>query len=275
MKLIEQYIQSKTGNNNDCEDEIFFSNDFAAVIDGATSKSALKYKNRFLGKVSSIILKHSLKSLDLRSSAEDAISYLTERIYKFYQENNMTEHVIQNPVDRPSASIVIYSKFRNEIWMVGDCQCMIDNNKYYNKKLIDELLSNVRSLYLQMEEILGHKVTTNGLDVGREFIKPLLEKQSLFQNSNINSDYTYGVIDGFEVPKDEIKKIIVPPKVKSIILASDGYPILCSTLKQSEKKLQDILDQDPMCYKEYKTTKGIMENNVSFDDRAYIRIQRD
>ena len=33
-----------------------------------------------------------------------------------------------------------------------------------------------------------------------------------------------------------------------------------------------LLDTDPLCINEYLATKGVMEGNVSFDDRAYVRI---
>ena len=38
MKVLEQFIESKTGNQSLCEDSIFLNESFAAVIDGATSK---------------------------------------------------------------------------------------------------------------------------------------------------------------------------------------------------------------------------------------------
>ena len=36
--ILESYVQSKTGNEADCEDVIHISEHFIAVIDGATSK---------------------------------------------------------------------------------------------------------------------------------------------------------------------------------------------------------------------------------------------
>ena len=51
-------------------------------------------------------------------------------------------------------------------------------------------------------------------------------------------------------------------------------------MKQSKKDimlcekdaLQDLLEQDPMCFRLYPSTKGVKPGNVSFDDRAYCRI---
>ena len=57
------------------------------------------------------------------------------------------------------------------------------------------------------------------------------------------------------------------------MLASDGYPDLKETLAASEERLQEILDDDPLLFRKYKATKGMHEGNVSFDDRAYVKLK--
>jgi len=57
------------------------------------------------------------------------------------------------------------------------------------------------------------------------------------------------------------------------VLASDGYPDLKETLAASEERLQEILDDDPLLFRKYKATKGMHEGNVSFDDRAYVKLK--
>lgn len=52
-----------------------------------------------------------------------------------------------------------------------------------------------------------------------------------------------------------------------------GYPVLQRTLADSEAKLEEVLEQDPLCFRMYKTTKGLVEGNVSFDDRSYLRFR--
>jgi glycerophosphoryl diester phosphodiesterase len=56
------------------------------------------------------------------------------------------------------------------------------------------------------------------------------------------------------------------------VLASDGYPYLKDTLIASEQALQELLQNDPMLFRDYKTTKSVQEGNLSFDDRAYLKI---
>jgi len=66
---------------------------------------------------------------------------------------------------------------------------------------------------------------------------------------------------------------IASANVKSheIVLASDGYPFLKSTLEASEKALEELLKHDPQCVNSFIATKGLVEGNKSFDDRTYIR----
>lgn len=273
MEIIKQYLKSKTLNEEDCEDSIFVSDDFAAVIDGATSKSHRKYKGMMSGKFISKLVCQAINSLPIEFSAEKAINFLSNSVLSFYNEYGIVKELENNPVERASASVIIFSKFKNEIWMLGDCQCIVDGKRYTNNRYIDELLSNVRSFYLQTEfKKNKHLNFHEGIDPGREFILPLLERQSLLENSSVKSEFTFGVIDGFKVPRKEIKVIkLSNPKI--IILASDGYPKLYSNFLKSETYLQKIIDEDPLCYKNFKSTKGLSKGNISFDDRAYLKIK--
>jgi len=273
MKVLEQNLISKTHNPSDCEDSIFVSDDFAAVIDGVTSKSTWKHSNETSGRLCSQLLKKTMEELPVKSTAGQAIELLTSAVFSRYKELGIEEQVKNFPAERASACIVIYSKYRNEIWMVGDCQCMVDKTYYSNAKPIDRLLSDIRSFYIQTELKLGKSCDDlQANDSGREFISALLERQSLFQNSFDKIEFNYGVIDGFKVPESEIKvfKLLHPTK---IILASDGYPRLFETLAESEEYLEKILRKDPLCFQEFKSTKGLKPGNSSFDDRAYLSIE--
>ena len=56
------------------------------------------------------------------------------------------------------------------------------------------------------------------------------------------------------------------------MLASDGYPTLLPTLHESEKALAQHLTDDPQNITDFIATKGLVDGNVSFDDRAYIKL---
>ena len=104
-------------------------------------------------------------------------------------------------------------------------------------------------------------------------IYPFLQKQALLQNCPIEGQrFAFPVFDGFPI---QMKQVNVFPvgNADEIILSSDGYPHLYSTLHESECYLADILEKDPLCMRLYKSTKGVQKGNCSFDDRAYLRIK--
>jgi len=66
-------------------------------------------------------------------------------------------------------------------------------------------------------------------------------------------------------------KIKIADTVKQIVISSDGYPFLKPTLQESEKMLATLIKEDPLLYKKFKSTKGIVKTNYSYDDRTYVR----
>ena len=78
-------------------------------------------------------------------------------------------------------------------------------------------------------------------------------------------------MDGFEIDMNQV--IVVPIEADEIILASDGYPNLFDTLKESEFFLKKVINEDPMLIRLFKSTKGVQKGQDSFDDRAYVRVK--
>ncbi len=85
----------------------------------------------------------------------------------------------------------------------------------------------------------------------------------------------YAAIDGFSIPDDGVVVEPIPDDVTQIVLASDGYPFLRQSLTESEQCLADLLQRDPLLFRDYKSTKGLVAGNASFDDRAYVKIRLD
>lgn len=273
FKIIEKSIMGKNNDPQNCEDKIFILDNFVCVVDGATSKSEKLYNGEKSGSIIIKIVEKEFANIPINTNFIDLVRQLTNVIKDFYLKNNLYEHMKSNPVDRFSASLVIYSNYHNEVWMIGDCQCMVGKTIYTNHKIIDDIIGNIRAFFLEAEIAQGK--TVNELiqnDSGREFILPLLIRQSLFQNTRIDSIYNYSVIDGFEVNLKETRIIKVDDR--SIVLASDGYPKLYDTLHQSEEYLEYVLKNDPLCIKLLKSTKGLTKNSNSFDDRSYIKIEK-
>jgi hypothetical protein len=273
MRVVEQYRNAKNGDLTTCEDGLFFNNHFAAVIDGVTSKSLRRWDGQTSGQVAMTLILQTLPQLAQDVTVIEAFKRINQAFLNWYSGQGLYEHMAQTPLERCSACLIIYSRYANQLWIVGDCQAGIDGKVITNTKPGDSLFGQVRAFFLESELLLGKSL--NDLlenDTGREFILPLLERESLFQNTGKSAEFGSFAVDGFLNAAEGVSIIDVPPNTQSIVLASDGYPVLLPDLAQSEKALAEILKKDPLCFREFKSTKGLKKGNISFDDRAYIRL---
>lgn len=276
MKVIESKIEGKKSPES-CEDGLVVTADFIAVIDGSTSKTphhlSPDMKNgRYAMVLISEYIQHELKP---ESTVEDFCEGVTSYIYnKVYRQQGIEEQMQAHPEERLTASAILYSKARNEVWMVGDCQANIDGKLYENNKPFEEIVARRRV------ELIRRGFTPQE---ARKTIEPLLI-QAMLEGQN----KTYTVIDGFPIYQKGVKVVSLnapqknvetdvadslPLPTKEIVLASDGYPFLKPTLTESEEALAHLLAYDPQCTHEFIATKGIVVGNKSFDDRTYIRFQ--
>ena len=276
MKVIESKIEGKKSPES-CEDGLVVTADFIAVIDGSTSKTphhlSPDMKNgRYAMVLISEYIQHELKP---ESTVEDFCEGVTSYIYnKVYRQQEIEEQMQAHPEERLTASAILYSKAKNEVWMVGDCQAIIDGKLYENNKPFEDIVARRRV------ELIRQGFTPQE---ARKTIEPLLI-QAMLEGQN----KTYTVIDGFPIYQKGVKVVSLnapqknvetdvadslPLPTKEIVLASDGYPFLKPTLTESEEALAHLLAYDPQCTHEFIATKGIVVGNKSFDDRTYIRFQ--
>lgn len=276
MKVIESKIEGKKSPES-CEDGLVVTADFIAVIDGSTSKTphhlSPDMKNgRYAMVLISEYIQHELKP---ESTVENFCEGVTSYIYnKVYRQQGIEEQMQAHPEERLTASAILYSKAKNEVWMVGDCQAIIDGKLYENNKPFEDIVARRRV------ELIRQGFTPQE---ARKTIEPLLI-QAMLEGQN----KTYTVIDGFPIYQKGMKVVSLnapqknvetdvadslPLPTKEIVLASDGYPFLKPTLTESEEALAHLLAYDPQCTHEFIATKGIVVGNKSFDDRTYIRFQ--
>lgn len=161
-----------------------------------------------------------------------------------------------HPEERITASAILYSKARREVWMVGDCQAIIDGKLYENGKPYEQEIAAKRASLIKQ----GMPPAEARRQIEPWLIKAMLEGQNK----------SYAVIDGFPICREGIRVVSVPTP-SEIVLASDGYPFLKPTLSESERALGDQLGRDPQNINTFVATKGLVEGNKSFDDRTYIR----
>lgn len=273
MKLLEHYIKGKKENQDLSEDLFVFNDHFAAVIDGATNVSGGMYGNKTPGRIAAETIQACIEKLPPEVSLSDMIETVTWKMQEAHHTYKMKEAIEKDRWKAPTASVVLYSRFYQEVWQIGDCQLMIDGKLYLNEKYVDKITAEARAMYLEAE--LNQGKTVDELlenDTGWQFVQPLIRQQHYLQNAPDNQ-YGFEVFNGFPVDMSKIKVTRVPKTARQIVLASDGYPFLEATLQESEDKLARLLKEDPLCFRKYKLAKGLMKGNHSFDDRTYLRME--
>lgn len=293
MKIIESSIIGKKSPEA-CEDGMVVTDDFIAVIDGSTSKTP-KHLNPDMknGRYAMMLISEYIREeLKADASVDDFCQGVTAYIYnKVYEKLGVEERLKEHPEERLTASAILYSRTRNEVWMVGDCQAIIDGKLYENGKPYEEKIARKRVELIEQ-----------GLSPAeaRKQIEPLLIEAMLS-----GQNQTYPVIDGFPIYREGVKVVSVSDSCSvqdsvpasnsipasdsvpcsdsvsasgtflvsssEIVLASDGYPFLEPTLAASEAALAEQIANDPQNIHSFIATKGIVEGNKSFDDRTYIR----
>lgn len=208
-----------------------------------------------------------IKDMRKDINVDDFCNEITARINGIYKAYGINMTMLKNePVMRMTSSVVVYSKKRREIWMVGDCQCMINGVLHENTKPCEKLVAEKRAAIIC--KALDNGATVAQIqddDIGRRAIEPDLKESCKMQNID------YSVVDGFPIPLSKVKVIRLEDNPAEIVLASDGYPNLKPTLEESECELNRILSEDPLCIKLNVATKGLAKGRLSFDDRTYIR----
>lgn len=258
------------------EDVIIATDDFVAVIDGATSKSKKKFsESESNGRLAAILTMNVVRQLPRETSCDKFCLMATDVIRAIYLNAGIYERVKTYAEERLTASVVVYSRFRNEIWMVGDCQALVNGITYNHPKPTDARLAAKRANYIhQRLSEGGDPADFTVHDSGRDIILQELVDSCSLQNPDSPQKDAFSVVDGFDINMSLVRIIPLPDDVKEIVLASDGYPVLASTLCKTECLLHELLNADPLCIGKFKSTKGKMQGAKSFDDRSYIRIKR-
>lgn len=266
MKIIEEFIKGKRPRQSECEDGYVIKPQFVAVIDGVTSKGKHLWESKYQsGCYATRKVKEFLSGDVEKLTAEELFSSLSRYLMEAYKRE-LGEDVVE---ERLRACIIVYNGIYKEIWSYGDCQCMLDGKVYKDDKEIDNIFAKKRSDIIKKALEDGMKeeeLIVN--DVGRKAILEDIKEQFSYENKMC--ELGYPVLNGDDIIPEMIKKLSVS-EAAEVVLASDGYPILCDTLEKSEKELKRLLEEDPLCIGENMGTKGVQPELDSFDDRCYVR----
>ena len=280
MEIIEQTLVGKNPRKKS-EDGIVVSADFIAVIDGSTSKS--QYRHSWFhsnGRYAMLLTARYIRKMPKQTTCEEFMHGVTASIRKHYRKSMMTR-LAEHPEDRLTCSVILFSRLRREIWMVGDCQGLLipkaptsdafpsGSSPIFldNPKPAEAELAAMRAE--EVKRLLDEGRTVNELlcnDIARPSIIPNMLDSMKQQN------VCYSVVDGFAIDRKHVRVIPLDFQPWEIVLASDGYPFLCPTLTESEAALAQQRKEDPLNIgPRFQATKGFHPDFNSFDDRAYIR----
>lgn len=269
IKILERLTVGKHSPAT-CEDGIVATDSHVAVIDGSTSKAAVQLQPTMRnGRLAMMLVKEVIEHLPPAATCQDFCELVTRHIHDCYVEHHLSDdRLSSHPEERLTASVALYSLYHDEVWMVGDCQCLAADKYYDNPKPGEERIARKRAGIIRkmLEERKADVETLQRHDLGRDVIVSEIIQTCHSQNK------LFSVADGFPVAMHHVRRIDVSG-VSEIVLATDGYPFLLPTMESSEKALSRQLREDPLCVRQFLATKGLMAGNVSFDDRAYVRFR--
>lgn len=181
MRIIERYCQGKRNDQSLNEDGFIVTDDFAAVVDGVTSKSIRYLWRPSGGVIAKNLALETIAALPAEADMRQVQSAIDGRLREAYRSTGTRDHgpapsgapansrdeatdaevmyghtggspvthdyavFEREPVERLQANAVIYSVRRHEAWLFGDCQIMVNGVQIPTIKRVDELLGELRA----------------------------------------------------------------------------------------------------------------------------------
>lgn len=266
--IVEHFIKGKKPQEERCEDALVINEHFVAIVDGATSKSARLDSVTTPGRLLAQALANAVREWEPHVTARSAIDQLTAVAKALNAQRAASNEELA------SASVIIFSFARREIWRVGDCLLRLGSIEYPPKNDLEQSVASVRAAYNQIMLRTGKSIADlRARDFGRELVLPLLKTQNVLANDDSESRFAFGVINGVTVPNRHFEVFTLPPDCSDVVMCSDGYPKAYASLREAESALSDALTADPLCIAQMIATKGIGLDDCSYDDRAYVRLR--
>ena len=284
MRKIEIIEKQTIGKNpkKKSEDGIVITDNFIAVIDGSTSKATTRVSRwtsngRLCMKTIARYIRHAPASI----TVDEFLRGVTNAVRKKYSKSKL-DFYLAHPEERITASCIVFSRLQRQLWIIGDCQCLVgktnaegnasefeyfDNPKPYESVVAKSRADRVRQLLASGEASVESLLND---DIARQSVIPMM--LDALKKQNID----YAVIDGFKIPRQKVKVFTFDFEPWTIIMASDGYPILRPTLAESERALAEQREKDPLNIGDntsapFIATKAFKSGFSSFDDRSYVK----
>ena len=143
MRIIERYCRGKRNDQSLNEDGMLVTDDFAAVVDGVTSKkraasvAASWRRDLMLGVIGGMPADASMRQM------QRAVDECFQARYRSHEAGIRV--FADEPVERLQVNAVVYSARRHEAWLFGDCQIMVNGVQTPTTKDVDVLLGDLRA----------------------------------------------------------------------------------------------------------------------------------
>lgn len=278
LEVVESDVVAKA-DPGACEDRLVVDERdgavaFVAVVDGATDKAGRTFDGRAGGWLAAEAVAGAIADLPPEISPPDAVRELTAAVASVRAGLGIPD----GSTTAPTAAVAVVSVARREVWRVGDVHVAVrlpgGERIHPADKHVDVAAGLARAAYthaLLAAGTPGEEVLRD--DPGRTFITPLLELQGALANSEVDSPFAYGVIDGTPVPDGLVEVIPVDRAACEVVVASDGYLSPAPTLAAAEAELEADVRTDPMRIGAHPGTKGVRPGAAGFDDRTYVRLR--
>ena len=155
------------------------------------------------GRYAMHLVSRYIRRMPADTSCQQFCKGVTHSIARHYWLRFPKQRMAEHPEERLTASAVIYSRLRREVWLVGDCHCLIGGQYYDNPKPYEQPLAEMRAA--KVVSLMAEGYTESQLrqshDPAREVMIPTMLED--MKNQNV----TYAVIDGFPIPQQLVPVI--------------------------------------------------------------------
>lgn len=265
FRVVESLCATGKESEAKKEDRLIVTDDFAAVIDGATSSGPIAGRAGGIVAAEAVeqTIKHLAPDATVRDFVDRATASIASAIGTWHDETVM----------RPSAVAAVWSRARGEVWRVGDCHVRVEGREYPGGKEIDRIGYEFRCAVIKARMRLG----LTSIEAERRIptmeqpFRPLVLAQHAFLNVDSDDPLAYGALAGTFVP-DRFIEVFHAADAREIILASDGFLSPQPTLAEGLAEIANVRENDPLMVDMVMGSRPFMPGRDYFDDTTYLRI---
>lgn len=100
------------------------------------------------------LIKNCINSISSDIDVYDLSIYDKIHIFEIHRFKIDVERLKLHPEERLTASAIVYSSKLRQLWMIGDCQCLVGGCFYDNPKPYEQELAEQRALFYVKQLIM-------------------------------------------------------------------------------------------------------------------------